>query len=375
MRFALFFELSVPRPFTAHAEERVFANSLAQAELAEELGFDELWVAEHHFLEGYSHSSAPDLFLAACAMRTSRVRLGQGIATCVPEINGPIRLAERAAWLDIISGGRLEFGTGRSSTWTELGGFGADPEATKKAWDEYVEAIPRMWTEERLSFEGVTFSMPERSVLPKPLQKPHPPMWVAVTSPGTEVAAGERGMGCLGLVTGGLAEQERRVARYREALGRCRPVGAFVNDRVNTANYLYCHEDGAEARRVGGRLADAFSSAAAQVLMVKETYPTTTYKAPGLLASLRTEVTTDGARRSPDGLCIGTPDEVAEVVARWEAIGVDCLMFIVNAMEVVPQESVLDSLRLFAREVVPRFRRPGDGALAASAPRARAAGA
>lgn len=120
MKFGIFFELSTPRPWTPASQAQVFNNSIEQAVLAESLGFDQLWAAEHHFLEEYSHDSAPEMFLTACALATSTIRIGHGIATCVPEINPAVRLAERAAWLDIISGGRVEFGTGRSSTWAEL---------------------------------------------------------------------------------------------------------------------------------------------------------------------------------------------------------------------------------------------------------------
>ena len=108
-----------------------------------------MWAVEHHFLEEYSHCSAPELFLTACAMQTKRIRVGHGAVVCVPEMNHPMRVAERAAVLDILSGGRLEFGTARSSTWTELGGFEVDPDDTKKDWDEYVRVLPQMWTQER----------------------------------------------------------------------------------------------------------------------------------------------------------------------------------------------------------------------------------
>jgi alkanesulfonate monooxygenase SsuD/methylene tetrahydromethanopterin reductase-like flavin-dependent oxidoreductase (luciferase family) len=185
VEFGIFMELSVPRPWTAESERQVYANALEQVRLADELGFDYVWAVEHHFLEEYSHCSAPDLFLTACAMQTSRIRVGHGVVACVPQYQSPIRVAERAAVLDILSGGRLEFGTGRSATWTELGGFRANPDETKKTWDEFVRVIPKMWTQERFSWEGRVFSMPERAILPKPIQKPHPPMWVAVTSPGT----------------------------------------------------------------------------------------------------------------------------------------------------------------------------------------------
>ena len=127
MEFGLFMELSVPRPWSADSERQSYENALEQVRLADELGFDYVWAVEHHFLEEYSHSSAPDLFLTACAMQTKRIRVGHGVVACVPQYQSPIRIAERAAVLDILSGGRVELGTGRSATWTELGGFRAEP--------------------------------------------------------------------------------------------------------------------------------------------------------------------------------------------------------------------------------------------------------
>src|SRR5579863_7099897 len=137
MHFGIFFEQSTPRPFTAANESAVWRHALEQARLADELGFDWVWAVEHHFLEEYSHCSAPEVVLAAVAAQTSRIRVGHGAVVCVPEMNHPIRVAERAAVLDIISEGRLEFGTARSSTWTEHGGFNVDPDDTKKTRDEF----------------------------------------------------------------------------------------------------------------------------------------------------------------------------------------------------------------------------------------------
>lgn len=143
MKFGIFFEMSTPRPFTPAVETSVYHHALEQARVADELGFDWVWAVEHHFfLEEYSHCSAPEVVLAAVAAQTERIRVGHGAVVCVPEMNHPIRVAERCATLDIVSEGRLEVGTARSSTWTELGGFGADPDHTKKTWDEFVRALP-----------------------------------------------------------------------------------------------------------------------------------------------------------------------------------------------------------------------------------------
>ena len=174
MEFGLFMELSVPRPWTPDSERKVYENALEQVRLADELGFDYVWAVEHHFLEEYSHCSGPDIFLSAAATMTKRIRVGHGVVACVPQYQSPIRVAERAAVLDIISGGRLELGTGRSATWPELSGFGADPDETKKTWDEFVRVIPQMWMQERFSWNGRMFSMPERAVLPKPLAEAAP---------------------------------------------------------------------------------------------------------------------------------------------------------------------------------------------------------
>ena len=356
MKFGIFYEISVPRPWDDGVEKRVYDNCLEQVRLADELGFDQVWAVEHHFLEEYSHCPAPELFLTACAMVTERIRLGHGIVVCVPQFTHPVKVAERTAVLDILSGGRLEVGTGRSATWTELAGFGADPDETKQTWDEYVRVLPKMWMQERFSYQGRCFSMPERAIIPKPVQKPHPPMWVAVTSPGTELDAADRGLGSLGLTFGGFSEQEKRIAEYRRRIQLCEPVGAMVNEQVNTVNFLFCNEDRGYGGATGQRLAGTFTYMAAQLLAAREAYPTRSYPSVGLLPQLRQEAEGPGDPSGlPEGLCIGDPARIIDVIRRWESVGVDRINFLLNAAETVPQNEVLDSLRLFGAEVMPKF--------------------
>jgi alkanesulfonate monooxygenase SsuD/methylene tetrahydromethanopterin reductase-like flavin-dependent oxidoreductase (luciferase family) len=359
VKFGIFFELSVPRPLGKVAEHHVYINALEQCRVADELGFDHVWAVEHHFLEEYSHCSSPEVFLAAVAAQTTRIRLGHGAVVCVPEMNHPIRVAERAAALDQISGGRLELGTARSSTWTELGGFQANPDDTKKTWDEFVRVLPQMWMKDSFSWQGKSFSMPERNVLPKPLQDPHPPLWVTVTSPGTELDAAERGMGCLGVAAVSYEEQERRTQQYRKVIANCDPVGGAINDRVHTMNFLYCHEDYREAARAGLGMVGTFNTLNAHLYWTREAFATRAYHGLGNIgAALRqTSNPEDPSAKKglPEGLGIGDPDHLVSVIKRWEAIGVDGINFVLNAAEMVTQEQVLDSLRLFAREVMPQF--------------------
>jgi len=367
MQFGLFYELSTPRPFTRETQKAVYENALEQIVLAEELGFASVWSVEHHFLEEYSHASCPEMFLTAAACRTSRIRLGFGIATCVPEFHHPIRWAEKAAMLDLLSGGRVEFGTGRSSTWNELGGFNATIDDTKKTWDEYIRVIPKMWTQERFGYQGQYHTMPERNVLPKPWQQPHPPMWVAVTAVGTELDAADRGMGALVLSIADVDRVVPRIAQYRERIKNCNPVGAFVNDQVAIANWMYCHPDNTLAKRRGDELVATFGYMAGQTVEVSEAYPANNYTAIGLLGSLRADPGAPDAQKPvSSGLCFGDPATLIEIIKRWEAAGADHLVFMVQAREHLAQKEVLESLRLFGREVMPHFSR---------APRAKAVNA
>ncbi len=357
MKFGIFFEISVPRPWDADAEKTVYDRCIEQTVVADQAGFDYVWAVEHHFLEEYSHCSAPEVFLTACAVKTERIRIGQGIAVGGPEINHQVRVAERAAVMDIISGGRYDFGTGRSATWTELGGFRADPDTTKATWDEFVSTIPKMWTQERFSHDGVAYSMPSRAVLPKPYQKPHPPMWVAVTSPGTELDAADRGMGALGLTFVDFSVQEKRTREYRRRIQNCEPVGSRVTDQVAAVNFLFCHEDDAKGIQTGRRLAGTFGYMAAQLVSARENYPGRGYQSFGLLPQLRRRPSADPgvAADLPPNLCIGDPERCLRMLKGWESTGVDGVNFLLNAGETVPQDEVLASLRLFGKEVMPHF--------------------
>src|ERR671916_2548483 len=180
MRFGLFYEHQEPRPWEEGSTERLLTNALDQVELADRLGFDYVWEVEHHFLEEYSHSSAPEVFLAAASQRTERIRLAHGIVQLPPPVNHPARVAERVATLDLISDGRVDLGTGESSSAAELGGFLVDRTRKREMWEDAMPAITRMFVEEPFAgWDSEFWSMPPRNGVPKPLQKPHPPLWVA----------------------------------------------------------------------------------------------------------------------------------------------------------------------------------------------------
>ena len=352
MKFGIFYEHSVLKPWDDGSEHRVYRQAVDQVVAADEAGFDQVWEVEHHFLEEYSHSSAPEVFLSYCAAKTKRIRFGHGIALMLPPINHPARVAERAATLDLLSDGRLEFGTGRSATWTELGGFRCEPDLTKEMWDECSRAVVKMWTSENFSWDGKHFKMPPRNVIPKPLQKPHPPLWVAVQSPETAVQAGERGMGMLGVTLGAPLDYQQMVKDYRRAIRTCEPVGEFVNEQVNGVAFMYCGEDDQEAKLTGGTAAMHFGVRAAHLVGVGGIYPSPAYHAHSSAAPLRNRPG-DVVGPVREGTPIGDPHECIKQLKWWEEVGVDRMCFLINTGEAIPNEKVLESLRLFGREVIP----------------------
>ena len=253
MQFGIFYEHQLPRPWTDGAEQQLFQEALEQVELADRLGIDYAWEVEHHFLEEYSHSSAPEVFLAAASQRTRRIRLGHGIVLAPPPYNHPARVAERIATLDLVSNGRVDFGTGESASRAELEGFNITPEQRREMWREAVEQIANMLVMEPYpGYTGTYFTMPCRNIVPKPVQKPHPPLWVACSNRDTIRLAARLGLGVLTFAFIDPAEAKQWVDDYYTILkSECTPIGHAINPNIAMVTSFSCHEDEAEARARG----------------------------------------------------------------------------------------------------------------------------
>ncbi|MFQ5700105.1 MAG: LLM class flavin-dependent oxidoreductase [Myxococcota bacterium] len=211
MKFALFYEIPAARPSTRESELQAYRNTLEQAVFGEKMGFHAFWTVEHHFLEEFSHCSNPEVLYGAVAARTERMRIGYGVRLAPRPYNHPVRSAESAAVLDLISNGRVDFGTGRSSTRLELEGFGIHPDQTREMWREAVEHVVECWTEEYAEFEGRHWWLSRRRVQTKPIQDPHPPIFEATRSD-----CGHQRMGELGLCSFSVAAPPEDVARRIE---------------------------------------------------------------------------------------------------------------------------------------------------------------
>jgi alkanesulfonate monooxygenase SsuD/methylene tetrahydromethanopterin reductase-like flavin-dependent oxidoreductase (luciferase family) len=199
MKFGLMYEIEMPKPWCATTEYDKYWEVMAQIQHADEVGFDYVWAVEHHCLEEFSHCTAPEILFAAASQRTTRIRFGHGAILLPQPYNHPIRVAERIGALDILSNGRLDVGFARSTTLTEMGAFAIDPADTRPMMDEAMEIIPQLMVTERFpGYQGKYFTIgPNRNILPKPIQKPHPPLWMACSSPESFQIAADAGVGVL----------------------------------------------------------------------------------------------------------------------------------------------------------------------------------
>ena len=360
MKFGLMYEIQVPEPHHPGIEQERYKQVLAQAELADEVGFHYFWTVEHHFLREFSHCPAPEVLYGAVSQRTKRIRIGHAVVLLPGQYNHPVRVAERAAVLDILSDGRMDLGTGRSTTLIEMNGFQVNPEETRAQWTEAIGMIPRMWTEDPFSHEGHYYQIPPRSVIPKPVQKPHPPLWLAVGQPESFKTAAEMGLGvlCFNLNLGGFDKLEESVAIYREGLKTATPVGSFVNDQVAAMCIVHCGEDDEEARRVAGPEGEWFMNMAGELYkpwqgqQVPESYKFTV----DLVKQGQEEqvvLTTDDYIEN-GGFAMGNPDTVIKALKRYEAAGVDQILCFMQ-MGNLAHSRIMDSIKLMGRHVIPYF--------------------
>jgi alkanesulfonate monooxygenase SsuD/methylene tetrahydromethanopterin reductase-like flavin-dependent oxidoreductase (luciferase family) len=368
MKFGLFYELIALRPHDEAAVRRAYWEALEQIQYAEQMGFEYVWETEHHFTEKFSYSSAPELFLTAVASRTSKIRVGHGVVLLT--MNHPVRAAERAAVLDILSNGRLEFGTGRGTSEAELGGFNIDPEISRDQWEEALGMIPKMWTQDSFEHHGRFWTVPPRNVIPKPVQKPHPPLWVSGVSPQTFEIAADKGLGVLSFSLSAPGQSENAVKMYRERIKSAEPVGKFVNENVAAFTVTLCLEDDDEAKRVGGFAAGAYAMGAQQLYGKWAKSEGAWRSWYGRDYFVEVETSTEEIDRMVDNavVCIGDPERCISVIKHWEEVGVDQIMCLMQAGR-IPHEKVMESIRLFGEHVIPFFKKRA-GEVPATAARA-----
>ncbi len=349
MKFGIFYEHQLPRPWREEGEYELLQQSLEQIELADRLGYDYAWEVEHHFLEEYSHSSAPEVFLGAASQRTKRIRLGHGIVQLTT--NHPARVAERIATLDLLSHGRVEFGIGEGSSVTELHPFERRFRDKRDVWEDAVRCLLPMFWHDAWEYEGEYFRFPLRNVIPKPRQKPHPPLWVACSQLDTIRMCGRRGMGALAFQFLSADAAEAWIHAYYNAYTKelDKLCDYETNPNLAVVSGFACAPTDVEAERI----AEGWSFFRFALLFYNRHGPVK----PGsvnLWEEYRTWRGTEEGQQMRKGGLIGSPETLRRKLRKFEESNLDQVILL-NQTGKTTHEEICASLELFGREVMPEF--------------------
>src|ERR1051326_3980426 len=354
MKFGIFYELQLPRPWREDGELRLYHDALDELALADRLGYDHAWIVEHHFLEEYSHCPAPEVFLGAASQRTKDIRLGHGIIQLTT--SHPARVAERVAVLDLLSNGRVEFGMGESASITELEPFGRGMEDKRAVWEDALRALLPMFREGGCEYHGTHFDFPLRNVIPKPLQKPHPPLWMACTQIETIERAGRFGLGALGFQFVSADAAHAWVHAYYNAITKRLTKLADYRSNPNLAlvSLFMCAKSDEEARRrADGATFFQFALRYYGAAKSRERPPPGTVNMWELYEAWK-RANPEAAAKALSGGLVGSPETLRAKLRKFETSHIDQVIFLNQAGQNT-HEHICESLELFAKEVMPEF--------------------
>jgi alkanesulfonate monooxygenase SsuD/methylene tetrahydromethanopterin reductase-like flavin-dependent oxidoreductase (luciferase family) len=387
MKFDVFCEIQRAFPWNGKDESSLFREVLAQAKAAEAAGFEIWWQVEHHGAPQFSYSSAPEVVLTAIAMSTERLRVGHAGVLAPFRINTPLRVAERAATLDVLSGGRFELGLAKSGG-KEWETFGVNPDTARDQVRDAMRMIPRMWTEAEFSWTSDDYHVPPREVVPKPVQQPHPRLWQTCGSPDSFYMAGELGVGALGTtLLSPVAFLGQMLKEHDRGLAACKePAGKVVNAQKGVFTFVHVAESRAQAIKNGAAWSALWYVNAAPVVfkvprriwydMIKQglhpNSPRDTAATqldpheveiqpddPDVVKLLKRmaqgeEISFEAAHEALeplDSVVIGDPDACRQKISGYEAIGADRLMCLMQFGS-IPHAAVLKSFELAGRHLV-----------------------
>jgi alkanesulfonate monooxygenase SsuD/methylene tetrahydromethanopterin reductase-like flavin-dependent oxidoreductase (luciferase family) len=377
MKFGLLYEMQRPHTNFKIDHTALIDETLEQCILADSVGFDYLWFVEHHFLTTFSGCSAPEVIVSALARLTHRVRLGFGVVV-LPH-HHPVQVAERLAMVDHLSGGRVEFGVGRSSPYEQIG-LGVDPRDTRDIMLESMHVVPKIWgTEGNFTWKGKFFDIPPREILPKPKQNPHPPIWMACTQQSSYALAAEHGVGVLSFGSSAPANLKHHVDTYRVSIQDAKPAGAFVNNQWANFTLGHCGDNDNEAMELGARsIKEFFGPNRPYTADRVDVYQRLLDAWGGVPEHLQANFSRFLGGGEPDlaggnapraalgqlpaellskrGVIVaGNPDTCIKCVKQHQAAGVDQTLLIMQTDQ-IPHKKVLRSIELFGKEVIPAFR-------------------
>ena len=388
MNFGLLFEMQRPYEGNDIDWNTLYKETLDQCELADQVGFDRVWFVEHHFLLGFSGSPCPEVIFGALSQRTKNIRIGFGVSI-LPHAH-PVRIGERVAMVDQLTDGRVEFGTGRSNAYEQMG-LGVDPRDTRDMWAESISMLPEIWqSEDEFSWEGKFWNVPPRRVLPKLVQKPHPNMYLACTQSSSFDLAAQKGIGVLSSASYATSVLAKHVKTYKQNVNSAEPVGSLVTNYWANNVHAFCGADNKEARelaaesmktffgpdkpyiagRVGAyeELLEAWGGVPEHLQAdfgrwLRQSDEEHRQQAEEVGISSTPALARHARHRELDadtladrGVTIaGDPESCIRAIRMYEDIGVDEVMMIIQT-ETIPHDKVMGSIELFGKEVFPAIR-------------------
>jgi alkanesulfonate monooxygenase SsuD/methylene tetrahydromethanopterin reductase-like flavin-dependent oxidoreductase (luciferase family) len=359
MEFGLFIQNYVPnsrREIDPQAEHHAIFEDIEAVVAADKAGFKFVWITEHHFLDEYSHLSANDVVAGYLAAKTERIHIGSGIFNPLPQVNHPAKLAERVNYLDQLTHGRFEFGTGRGAGSHEILGFlnhigVTDTNVTKEIWEDVIREFPKMFTQDTYEgYQGKYWSLPPRKILPRPFGKGHAPMWYAAGNPPSYEMAGRMGLGVLGFSLDRWDKVEKLRAAYKDGIANAEPIGAFVNDNIMSCIAAYVDEDSQKAKE--SYVNSKPNYLVSNVYRYHDTFPAPDWmpKWPETLPEPTLEVAEMASKFG--GIVLGDPDEALAQCKRWEEAGIDQLVFGIGP---APIEQTIKTIELLGKHVIPKI--------------------
>ncbi len=352
MKFGMMAQIQMPQPWTETTERQGYWNLIDQVVAAEQAGFDYFWITEQHFFIEIGHCACPDMVLAALSQRTTRIKLGFGVFLL--PLHHPFYIAERVATLDVLSNGRAQFGIGRGTSPYMVEGLGFDPAEGREVGREALEAVMKMFESDAFpGYQGKRFNLPARHVVPRPIQRPHPPLWVAATNFETYQHAGRQGMGVIGVTRFTPQETKPFIDGYRAAIrgaDHSQFVGKCANEQVGAFAVACCLEDDHLGRDVACAAARWYYGDNDAVLNSQR------FATGGGVTKINQGIAgRNNDELIRDAMAIGgNPDTVSHQVEQWAGAGLDQMVFMLQAGKTTHQQ-VMRSIELIGRHVIPRF--------------------
>jgi alkanesulfonate monooxygenase SsuD/methylene tetrahydromethanopterin reductase-like flavin-dependent oxidoreductase (luciferase family) len=365
VKLDLLYEIDVPKPWPGPhpygqrtAEQEAYREAFEQIKLADTMGFHTSWHVEHHFREGRSHSPAPEVIVGALSQCTENLRLGFGVTLMPHAFTPPMRVAEKVATADILSNGRIEWGTGRSTPMEQIA-FGVDRDASRDQWQEAIEAVVGMWENEYFEFHGKYLDFPRRMVTPKPVQDPHPPCWMAATSDGSAAVAGKLGLGLLSFsILQPIQKMAKHIEQYRAAAAQPTPITRVTTNKVAAYTLVHCAESMAqcEANGVWDSVWWWYKNLAEFTLEWEMPHFTQAEKDAvfPLLNQQKSGKFDPKIFNDADMIVVGDPDQCLTKMLKYADLGVDQLICYVQFGH-LPHESIMRTIKLLGTEIIPQL--------------------